>query len=283
MHAVAPGTFARRAQLRLLAAEDDATNQVVTTRLLDRLGCSARIVTTGHEAIAALQEAAYDLVLMDCQMPEMDGWEATQRIRAGEAGPQNAQVTIVALTANGMAGDRQRCIAEGMDDYLSKPLRLHELSEMLDRWADRLITPRLKSSEAKSSPQLDEPGQDPPGEHPDLTAPIPAEVQIHNRGKFLQITGDDAELAGRVTAAILADIPKLLSGVSSAVHGRSYKRVSAFARRMRGAAMSVGADRLQQASAQMEASAGIQNPSRIREVLSRVEAEWHALARLLAG
>jgi len=119
--------------LRVLLAEDNALNQKVAMHLLERLGVSADVVGTGVEALTALsRRPPYDLVLMDCQMPEMDGFEAVARIRAQEEGGK--RIPIIALTANAMRGDRERCLAAGMDDYLAKPLRPEELERALAKW-----------------------------------------------------------------------------------------------------------------------------------------------------
>ena len=109
-----------RHPLRLLLAEDNAVNQKLAVRLLERMGYTADIAGDGLEAIDALEARDYDVVLMDVQMPELDGLEATRRIRAPMAGPP---LTIIAMTANAMEGDRETCLAAGMDDYVSKPIR----------------------------------------------------------------------------------------------------------------------------------------------------------------
>ncbi|MBL8755750.1 MAG: response regulator, partial [Planctomycetes bacterium] len=116
---------------RILLVEDNAINQTVARRMLEQLGQTVHLAANGIEALAALQQSPFDLVLMDCQMPEMDGFEATRRIRTNT--PKEL-LPIVAMTANSLKGDRERCLEAGMDDYLTKPVRIGELAETLRRW-----------------------------------------------------------------------------------------------------------------------------------------------------
>jgi CheY-like chemotaxis protein len=117
--------------LRILVAEDNAVNQKLIAGLLRRLGYQPQVVDHGLACLEALQHGTYDLVLMDCQMPEMDGYEATGRIRQGESGERNRDLCIIALTASAMVGDRERCLKAGMDDYLTKPIQASDLIRLL--------------------------------------------------------------------------------------------------------------------------------------------------------
>jgi CheY-like chemotaxis protein len=127
------GRFPRLAG-RILLVEDNITNQQVAQAMLQMLGVSAGLVTNGREALQALSENTYDLVLMDCQMPEMDGYEATRRIRAAGAAVRNTLVPIIAMTANAMPEDRLACLAAGMNDYLPKPVNASALATVLQKW-----------------------------------------------------------------------------------------------------------------------------------------------------
>ena len=129
----AAGATASLAGARILVVEDNAVNRKVALRMLERLGVRADTAADGRQALAAIEEHAYDLVLMDCLMPEMDGYEATQALRIREEGT-GRRLPIVAMTANAMEGDRERCLAAGMDDYIPKPVRPETLRAVLERW-----------------------------------------------------------------------------------------------------------------------------------------------------
>jgi signal transduction histidine kinase/CheY-like chemotaxis protein len=130
---------AGRRPCRILLAEDNVVNQVVAMAMLNQAGCSTDIAKNGREAINAFFRSSYDVVLMDCHMPEMDGYEATVLIRDKERETGKAHVPIVALTANAMEGDREKCIAAGMDDYLTKPFDRNQLMTMLGRWTGAAV------------------------------------------------------------------------------------------------------------------------------------------------
>jgi PAS domain S-box-containing protein len=138
------------ALLRILVAEDNAVNQKLVARLLEKRGHSVQIVSSGLAAVSALEREAYDLVLMDLQMPEMDGFEATSEIRKRET-PAGIHTPIVALTAHAMKGDRELCLAAGMDGYLSKPIRAAELDEILDNYTAQRSTNSLSAEHEKQT------------------------------------------------------------------------------------------------------------------------------------
>jgi len=121
--------------LRVLVAEDNPVNQKVIARILEKLGCSVDIVSNGREALDVVSRSPFHIVMMDCQMPEMDGFGATQALRARGEGER--RTPIIALTANSLHGDRERCLDAGMDDYISKPVKAEDVEMTLKRWIEQ--------------------------------------------------------------------------------------------------------------------------------------------------
>ena len=150
---------ARRRKVRILLAEDNVTNQQVALGILAKLGFNADIAANGREAIQALETIPYDIVLMDVQMPEMDGLEATRAIRSGKTGVPNPRIPIIAMTAHAMKGDRERCLEAGMDDYISKPIAPQALAEALEKWLDkaREQPPRASAPGGETEPSAGPP------------------------------------------------------------------------------------------------------------------------------
>jgi PAS domain S-box-containing protein len=140
-----------------LIAEDSPVNQIVAARMLERCGCRSHIASDGRDAIDAFKAARYDVVLMDCQMPKLDGYETTAELRRIENGGR--RTPVIAMTANALEGDRQRCLEAGMDDYLSKPMRHAELVEKLRRWIPAQLDPLEAAAPSLPGPRA---GRDAP-------------------------------------------------------------------------------------------------------------------------
>jgi CheY-like chemotaxis protein/HPt (histidine-containing phosphotransfer) domain-containing protein len=188
-----------RPRLRILLAEDNPVNQQLAVRILEKRGHSVQVVTDGRQALDAVSQEQYDLVLMDVQMPEMDGFESTAAIRAGEKS-SGAHVPIIALTAHAMTGDRERCLAAGMDGYLSKPLRAAELIDAIER----------------------------------LTPDGRAGAGGFDRAAMLEVVEGDLTLLQELAQVFLADTPALIIGLREAVVSRDSRRIGSMAHRLKG-------------------------------------------------
>lgn len=140
--------------LHVLAVEDNLTNQKLMAIMLHKFGCRVTLASDGREAVEAARKNEFDLIFMDCQMPVMDGYQATSAIRRlEEKRGENEHTPIVALTANALAGDREKCLSAGMDDYLSKPFKQGKILEVLEKWSEKQFAKSLKavSADAKNS------------------------------------------------------------------------------------------------------------------------------------
>jgi CheY-like chemotaxis protein len=225
--------------LRILVAEDNAVNQKVALSLLERIGYRADVVANGQEAIDALLRQPYDVVLMDGQMPEMDGIEATRLIRRDV--PAEQQPRIIAMTADALQGDRERYLSAGMDDYISKPIRLEDLV--------RALTHEVRMHDASQ-----------PG------APQPAgaaAAQRINRAvldEFRELMGEDgAQMVSGLVTLYLQDSPRLIENMRQAAECGSLDDLRRAAHTLKGNSSQVGAVRLSSLCFDLEpaAKAGI--------------------------
>ena len=216
---------------RVLVAEDNATNQLVAVSILKKLGQRVDVAANGKEAIAALRGIPYDLVLMDCQMPEMDGFEATRRIRSGEAGKAHRSTPIIAMTARAMQGDREKCLDAGMDDYLSKPIDFGALSAALDRWLS-------------VSTEVVEEDRDGP---PSATTKL-----IFDKAALSDRLMGDQDLVREVLSVFLDDAPRRIAELRRRISEGNAAGAGEQAHATKGAAANVGGEALRKTAFEME-------------------------------
>ncbi len=203
--------------LRILLAEDNLINQKVATKLISRMGHNIDVVSNGVEAIQSLEHTSYDLVLMDCLMPEMDGYEATQRIRNSTTPVLNHDIPIIAMTANAMAGDREKCIAAGMSDYIAKPIDPAELTELLNRWAQG-IPETMPSAPAAEG-----------------------DITILDFQALVDRLGGDENDAKEIMNEFIADVPMRIRELQQAIEDQNAVLIRQIAHTIKGASGNVGA------------------------------------------
>ena len=242
---------------RILLAEDNTTNQLVAMGILDKLGLTVDMVSNGSEAIRALERSAYDLVFMDVQMPEMDGLEATARIRDGSTGVSDPSIAIIALTAHALRGDRERCLAAGMDDYLAKPVTPDGIEAILDKWLP-------------AAGPVDRPSEfDPVGifDAPALRA---------------RVLGDE-NLERLIIETFLAETPRQLRELLDGVRANDYAVVAARSHDVKSAAASIGGEALRSVAIRLEAAARGEDPIVMTDAAALVETTFDALRSALVA
>ncbi len=224
-----------RLPLRILLAEDNATNQKLALRLLERLGYRADLAANGLEVLQALKRQEYDVILMDMQMPEMDGLETTRRIRDANLSGFR-QPRIVAMTANAMQGDRELCLAAGMDDYVSKPIRVGELIGALRRSA-----PQETHSQTSVTPSP-----------PHLLTPSPALLDPSAIANLRDLVGGEPEYLAELIDSFLEDAPVLLANMEKAVMAGDATALRLHAHSLKSNAADFGARELADLCKQLE-------------------------------
>ena len=243
--------------LQLLVADDNPTNQLVIQRLLEKMGCRVDFANNGAEAVRMVGLKRYDAVLMDCQMPVMDGYSATEQIRLSEAAGQTRRIPIIALTAYAMPSDRAKCLDAGMDDYLSKPLRVEELKRSLLRY--RPVGPGAEL--AGSS-----------GTAPDF---LPCELDA---GQIAQLR----DLPGRTHDTLLLDlieifqreIPLAQARLKVLFAARENLEITTLSHRLAGSCASLGAVDLRAAALSVETMAGQGDWVAIEAALAEFDHQW---------
>jgi CheY-like chemotaxis protein/HPt (histidine-containing phosphotransfer) domain-containing protein len=225
---------ARRRMVRILLAEDNPTNQQVALAILEKLGFGADTVADGREAVQALETVPYDIVLMDVQMPEMDGFEATRAIRSGKTGVLDPKIPIIAMTAHAMKGDRERCLEAGMDDYISKPIAPQALAEALEKWVE---TPQGRSPAVSAPGGAAEPSAGPP---------------VFDRQAFMARLMGDEDLAKDIIAGFLEDIPKRILALRGYLDQGDAGSAGSQAHAIKGAAANVGGMALSAVASEIE-------------------------------
>ena len=227
--------------LRVLLAEDHPVNQKVASRMLERMGHTVVIAPDGRQALAALEDGDYDLVLMDVQMPEMDGFEAVRTIREREA-MDGQHIPIIALTAHAMQGDRELCLNAGFDDYLTKPIRQAQLQETLQTWKRRGAGDR-----------------------------DPKQPLVEG---LLTICGGDEAFAHELAASFLETAPVCLAGIDTSLRSDDWETLAAEAHGLKGISRTIGANDLAVVCGQLEDAGRRGDFTTAPATASRLLVEW---------
>ncbi len=273
--------------LHVLLVEDNTVNRMVAEHLLRVFQCRVRNAADGEQALALLREGGIDVVLMDCQMPVLDGYSATQRWRREEAEAGRTRLPIIAMTANAMAGDRERCLQASMDDYLSKPITREALHALLQRWGrvsvDRGHAPLPDPVQPAATSSV------PDGESLDdeRTRAIPIPQPVLDRSVLDELQAVIGDAAAQIVTVFLEDAPQLVQQLQQAAQGNDIERLQALSHSLKSSSANVGALSLSAVARRIELEARSGSLQRPAVAVALLVAEFArarvALTGYLAG
>jgi PAS domain S-box-containing protein len=277
----APARRSVRFAADVVVAEDNPVNQEIAREYLEALGCRVEIANTGREAVDLLALRRFDLVLMDCQMPEMDGFEATRLIRETEAHEGSRRTPVIALTANALEGDRERCLAAGMDDYLSKPFKEEQLVDAISRWleSEKLAAVSVVAKGRDGGDAQDTP--DAPGLVRDDADAIQTPSGLDDSIIEPLRTGKP-DLWKRLVALYLQTTPDNLATLEQAIADCETASVRSVAHTLKSSSANLGASRLSEFCRRLEAEALRASPERFEELYERIREEFEHVSSALA-
>ena len=251
---------------RILLAEDNIVNQQVALGILRKLGLRADVAANGAEVLKALETLPYDLVLMDVQMPVMDGFEATRQIRNTDSPSINPRIPIIAMTAHAMQGDRERCLRAGMDGYLSKPVTPQALAEVLEEWLP-----------VKTATTENPVGREPETSPADSKERI--DTSVFDKAGMIARLMDDEDLARSVAEGFLEDMPVQFDALRQYIEAEDASGTERQAHNVKGAAASLGGETLRSVAHAMEKSAKMGDLPAVKARLDELETEYERLRK----
>ena len=247
---------------RVLVAEDNIVNQKVAQRMLEKLGCQVQVVANGKEAVEILELIPFDLVFMDCQMPEMDGYEATAEIRRRESG--SSHIPIIAFTAHTMRGDRERCLAAGMDDYIPKPVKSADLRRVLQEW----------QGGATAAP--------PAEQGPEKNKESGKSVDQAVLARLRELNEDDEpDILTELIDLFLRDTPPRLAALKDAIKEGDAQALSQTAHTLKGSSANLGATRLAALNAELQSKASDGSLEDASRLLAQLDNEFERVRHIL--
>ncbi|HTL47095.1 MAG TPA: PAS domain S-box protein [Verrucomicrobiae bacterium] len=258
----APRVEKKSGSLHILIAEDNKVNQLVAQRLLERRGHRPKIAEDGRKALEMINQERFDLVLMDIQLPEMDGYEVTKAVRKQELST-GRHLPIIAMTANAMKGDREKCLAAGMDDYVSKPVRPDKLFEAIEK----SILPGRSAAAAQA--EVEKP------------APSNGSAELLDKEEGMAHVGGDEELYQKILRVFMEQTPEQLTRLEAALQRGQADVVEREAHGIKGAAANIGAVRLSKAALKIEDAAEARQIQKVGADLKILKTEFESLAAYL--
>jgi CheY-like chemotaxis protein len=252
---------------RVLLVEDNRVNQLVAEEMLTALGIKVVVTENGDEAIQKIssEESPFDLILMDCQMPVMDGYQATRALRHGRAGDQHQSTPVIAMTAHAMTGDKERCLASGMNDYLAKPVDPGLLTSMLERW---LLTDEINQESSVSDAVV-------------FRSQPQAGETIWDRQQALKRVVGNEKLLNQLIDMFRSEQPVRLSEMTQLLDGGRYDALREIAHNLKGVAGNLGLIAIQKVAAKLDQDIRTGNTNTAGQMLDELHEETARLTELL--
>jgi PAS domain S-box-containing protein len=247
----------RRGKTKVLLVEDNITNQQVATAMLKKMGMRVDAVADGAEAVRVLRDISYDLVLMDVQMPVMDGLEATRKIRNPKTKVLDHDIPIIAMTAHAMEGDREKCLEAGMNDYISKPVSIQNLARTLDKWVKKQEDGEKK--EKQSAP------------------PSP----VFNKEMLKERLMGDENILKEILDIFIEESAIQIESLKEYLKQEDFEKMRIQAHTIKGAAANIGGERLRQTAFKMEKAADIGDFAEITSLMPELEEQYGVLRKVL--
>ena len=248
---------------RVLLVEDNLVNQKVALGMLKKFEVEVTVAGHGLEALAAIEQTPFDLVLMDCQMPKMDGFTAARELRQREATGQRPRLPVIAMTANAMEGDRERCLSAGMDDYLGKPVLLLNLQAALERWLGQPSLARPPRGEKTVSA-----GQD---------------IGVVEADKLALLQEAVGEAFTEIVLTFLKDTPRRLTGMREALAAGDRRRLQREAHTLKGTSATFGAQAISALCAHLDQDAFTAESGYAGSLISSIESGFRRVHRHLTA
>jgi two-component system sensor histidine kinase/response regulator len=268
---------------RVLLVEDNATNQIVGAMILRNLGCQVDVAANGREAMEMVDAFLYDFVFMDCEMPQMDGFEATAAIRRRP--DSKSRLPIIAVTAQAMQGDQERCLLAGMDDYISKPVKLEDFAAALKRW----LPSRERRQKSEEEPHLTRrekvagsiSDHSPPPISSSLSISSALNVEVVARLRSLA-EATDPSLITQIFTSFLRDGAERINALGEALDGRDAELLCKTAHTIKGASANIGAHFMADVAQKLELVGKTGNMSGAVALVEQIEMEFERVKREIA-
>jgi PAS domain S-box-containing protein len=260
----------KRKKARILLVEDNAINQQVASRILNKLGYNADIAANGLEALQSIKKITYDLIFMDCQMPEMDGYTATEEIRKLEKTKQSKHIPILAMTAHALKGDREKCLQVGMDDYITKPIDVKIISAALDQWL-----PKEEGESDNTAPLT-------PVAAPAPVSQVASSEKMIDMERIQDIFGDDQPAIKDFLKSFVEATAELLTAIQTDVKTQNLQAAKDQFHRLKGSSGNSGITPLHELSIKAEQSVLASDWPAVTDYLIKIEATFKRLQVYLA-